>query len=191
MEFNNDLPQKSELDVLKERADLLGITYHPSIGVEKLREKVSAKLAEGEPADGAETPASEAVPGVAPAETPAEFQQRMINEATKLVRIRVACMNPVKKEWEGEIFTTGNAVVGTHKKYVPFNTEDGWHVPYIIYEMIKDRECQIFVTKTLPNGNKTRTGKLIKEFAVEILPQLTEEELKELAQRQAMAGSVG
>lgn len=191
MEFNNDLPQKSELDVLKERADLLGITYHPSIGVEKLREKVNAKMAEDTSDAAAEAPASEGVPGVAPAETPAEFQQRMINEATKLVRIRVACMNPVKKEWEGEIFTTGNAVVGTHKKYVPFNTEDGWHVPYIIYEMIKDRECQIFVTKTLPNGNKTRTGKLIKEFAVEILPQLTEEELKELAQRQAMAGSVG
>lgn len=189
MEFNNDLPQKSELDVLKERADLLGVTYHPSIGVEKLREKVNAKMAEDTSDAAAEAPASEGVP--APAETPAEFQQRMINEATKLVRIRVACMNPVKKEWEGEIFTTGNAVVGTHKKYVPFNTEDGWHVPYIIYEMIKDRECQIFVTKTLPNGNKTRTGKLIKEFAVEILPQLTEEELKELAQRQAMAGSVG
>jgi hypothetical protein len=43
-EFNTDLPIPDELTSLKARADLMGITYHPSIGVDKLREKVQAAL---------------------------------------------------------------------------------------------------------------------------------------------------
>ena len=82
-------------------------------------------------------------------------------------------------------------VVGTFKKYVPFNADEGWHVPRIIYEQLKDRECQVFTTVRDSRGNSTRKGKLIKEFAIEVLPNLTEEEIKELAQRQAMAKSVG
>ena len=99
-------------------------------------------------------------------------------------------MNPMKNEWPGEIFTTGNDVVGTFKKYVPFNADDGWHVPHIIYEMIRDRQCQVFTTTRTKNGVGVRQGKLIKEFAVEVLSDLTEAELAELAQRQAMAKAV-
>lgn len=167
-----------ELSALKARADLLGISYHPSIGLEKLRDKVNAALASGEQSEGSvKDEAAERI----------ELQ----NKAAELVRIRVTCMNPAKKEWEGEIFTTGNSVVGTFKKYVPFNADEGWHVPRIILEMIQQRQCQIFTTVKSKNGVAVRQGKLIKEFAVEILPPLTEEELKDLAQRQAMAGSIG
>lgn len=112
-----------------------------------------------------------------------------MKEATKLVRIRVTCMNPAKKEWEGEIFTVGNSVIGTHKRFVPFNADEGWHVPQIMLDMIKNRECQVFITEKSKHGVSVRRGKLIKEFAVEVLPPLTEEELKDLAQRQAMAGT--
>jgi hypothetical protein len=40
------------------------------------------------------------------------------------------------------------------------------------------------------SGNTSRTGKLIKEFAIEVMPQLTSEELHDLAQRQAMSNSI-
>ena len=70
---------------------------------------------------------------------------------------------------------------------MPFNADEGWHVEQIILNQIKQRECQVFVKKRGPNGLQTSEGKLIKEFAVEVLPALTEKELKELAQRQAMA----
>ena len=166
-----------ELTSLKARADLMGISYHPSIGLEKLREKVNAALAVEKPA------------GVA-AEDEAAQRRRAIEEATKLVRVRVNCMNPAKKEWSGEIITVGNSVVGTHKKYIPFNAEDGWHIPHIMYEALLGRECQVFVTVTDSRGNKSRKGRIIKEFAVEVLPPLTQEELAELARRQAMAGNV-
>ena len=175
-----------ELTALKQRADLLGISYHPSIGLDKLRAKVNASInSEDTPEDeSAEAP-------VVVKESVAAKRLRLRNEAAALVRIRLTCMNPNKKEWDGEIITAGNAGVGTFKKFIPFNgAEDGWHVPTIILKQLQQRECQIFVTTRDARGNKSRTGKLIKEFAIEILPPLTQEELDDLAQRQAMAKAI-
>ena len=87
----------------------------------------------------------------------------------------------------GEIITVANNAVGTVKRYVPFNTEDGWHVEHILLEQLRERQCQIFVTEKDSRGNKVRKGKLIREFAIEVLDPLTEEERADLAQRQAMA----
>lgn len=180
---------QDELAALKARADLLGISYHPTIGLEKLRAKVNTAItSEGEPDSAPEdaAPVQEAAK-----ETEAAKRLRLRNEAAKLVRIRLTCMNPNKKEWDGEIITAGNAAVGTFKKFVPFHSaDDGWHIPNIIYKQLAQRECQIFVTITDGAGNKVRKGKLIKEFAIEVLPDLTEEELAELARRQAMAKSI-
>ena len=123
-------------------------------------------------------------------ETQSELRLRKRKEASELVRIRVTCMNPAKKEWDGEILSAGNSAVGTFKKYVPFNNEDGWHVPRIIYNQLLERKCQIFVTDKDGRGNKVRKGKMIREFAIEVLPQLTAAELRDLAQRQAMAKAI-
>lgn len=174
-------PVQDELEVLKARADRLGISYHPSIKVEKLREKIEKEMSGEVPEKAAPTKV------VKEEETEAQLNSRKRLEATELIRIRVTCMNPQKKDWDGEIFTTGNAVVGTIKKYVPFNADEGWHVPRMIYQQMLERQCQVFYTVTNRNGVKTRAGKLIREFNIEVLPPLTVEELKEIAQRQAMA----
>lgn len=175
-----ELKTPDELTALKARADLLGISYHPSIGVEKLREKINAKLAEGdkEP-EVKDQPVAE--------ETAGARKLRLQREAMALVRVRVTCMNPAKKEWEGEIFTVGNSNLRTITKYVPFNAEEGWHIPRILLNQLQERMCQVFYTTKDDRGNNVRRGKLIREFAIEILPPLTKEELKDLAQRQAMA----
>lgn len=172
-----------ELTTLKARAEQLGISFHPSIKLEKLRDKINAKL-EGD--------AEEVVvaAGVPKGETTSELRLRKRKEASELVRIRVTCMNPAKKEWDGEILSVGNSAVGTFKKYVPFNNEAGWHVPRIIYNQLLERKCQIFVTDKDGRGNKVRKGKMIREFAIEVLPQLTAAELRELAQLQAMAKAI-
>ena len=188
-EKEETLEMPDELTTLKERADLLGITYHPSIGVEKLREKINAHLEGTQEAKAASVVVEKEQ--TLNSETPAQRNVRLRKEAAKLIRVNVTCMNPAKKEWEGEIFTAGNSIVGTHKKYVPFNTEDGWHVPQIILNQILQRKCQVFYSAKDDRGNKIRKGKQIKEFAVEILPSLTLEELKDLAQRQAMGNTVG
>lgn len=191
--MSNELPESNdtdlvqdELTVLKQRADMMGISYHPSIGLDKLKEKLANALSE-EPVEAVE---DEPEVSDTKTETVGQRNSRLKKEASKLVRIRVTCMNPNKKEWEGEIFTVSNAVVGTFKKMVAFNTEDGYHVPHIIYEQLKERKCQIFQTVKDSRGNKMRKGKLINEFSIEVLPPLTEKELKELARKQAMAQSV-
>ena len=172
----NEIPD--ELTSLKARADMLGLSYHPSIGLEKLREKVNGALA---PA------VVEAVPE---AESESARRNRERNEAIELVRVRVTCMNPNKREWEGELISVGSSTTGTQKKFVPFNNDEGWHIPRIIYNFMKERECQIFVTVKDNRGNNIRKGKLIKEYAIEVLPPLTPVEMQELAQRQAMAKSI-
>lgn len=182
--MTEELVVPDELSVLKTRADALGISYHPSISAPKLRDKINAFLSD-EKEDAAEAEAPKAK-----TETEGAKRLRLRNEAAKLVRIRLTCMNPNKKEWDGEFITAGNAVVGTFTKFVPFNADEGWHVPHIIYEQLRDRECQVFVTHRDSKGNSTRKGKLIKEFNIEILPPLTKEELEELARRQAMAKAI-
>ena len=174
----------AELENLKVRADKLGVKFHPSISADKLREKIKAAQAEGEGQAGSDEPK---VATGTDEESPAAKKLRLKREGLKLVRVRITCMNPTKKEWEGEIFTVSNNTVGTVKRYVPYNAEDGWHVEQILLNQLRERQCQIFVTEKDSRGNKIRKGKLIREFAIEVLDPLTEEELHDLAQRQAMA----
>jgi len=188
-DIDNDLSAAElpdELTTLKGRADLLGIAYHPSIGVEKLREKVKAALAGSPTKDEAD-----AAPQAVKAKSEADIIREHQLSANELIRVRVACMNPAMKDWEGDIFTVGNSVVGTIKKYVPFNTDEGWHIPRMLYDDLVSRECQVFVSTKDDKGNTIRRGKLIRAYAVEVLPALTKEELHDLAQRQAMANSIG
>lgn len=182
--MNDTISPADELATLKQRADLMGVKYHPSISVEKLREKVTAAMSKD---DGSE---KDATPAEISGESEAAWRKRVVDEATKLVRIRLTCMNPLKKEWDGEILTVGNSVVGTLRKYIPFNADEGWHVPHMMYEELRDRQCQVFFTKKDGKGNNIRDSKLIKEFAIEVMPQLSQDELKDLAQRQALAHSI-
>lgn len=174
----------TELEVLKGRATLMGIKFHPNIGVDKLRTLVEDKLAD-KPAEDVAAPVVEAGE-----ESKEQKRMRLLKEANALVRVRVACMNPIKKEWAGETFCVSNSVVGTIKKFVPFNNEEGWHVPKFILDVMRERQCQIFVTAIGKDGAKLRKSKLIKEFNIEVLPALTQEELKDLAQRQALNQSI-
>lgn len=170
---------QDEREVLEARAEKLGIKFHPSLSTEKLKERVSEAMKEPE------DEASETETEAQGKETENAFRLRKRKEASELVRIQVTCMNPNKSEWEGEIFTVGNGVVGTFKKYIPFNVE--WHVPRIILKQLKQRKCQIFQAGRGKNRAGMPQSKLINEYNVVELPPLTKEELKELAQRQAMA----
>lgn len=181
--------QNEVLEALKAEADDLGIEYSPNIGAEKLQQRITAHLESqaGTPeASEPESTVSEAVP--AKQETEAEKRLRIKKMATELIRVNVTCMNPNKREWEGEIFTTGNGYTGTIRKMVPFGVD--WHVPRMLVNMIKARHCQIFETKKDDKGRKRRVGRLIPEFNVIELPKMTEKEIEDLARQQAMSGGL-
>jgi hypothetical protein len=196
----------AELDALKETATKLGVTFHPNIGTKTLSEKVTEKRKELEATPVAKDPGppelfptveaapiveptaeqiAEVVPFVPRAETAHEKVLRIRREQTALVRVRITCMNPNKTDWPGEIFSVGNKATGQIKKFVPYNEE--FHVSRMALNMIQERNCQIFVKIRNPDGSKGVKGKLVKEFGVELLDALTQKELTELAQRQAMA----
>ena len=94
-------------------------------------------------------------------------------------------MNPLKRNWKGETFSVGSRVMGTFKKYVPFDGQP-YHVPQVIYDMLKERKCTVFITKKV-GKEEFKEGKLIPEFAIDDLPDLTQQELKDLEQRQALS----
>jgi hypothetical protein len=123
--------------------------------------------------------------------TAEEFRQSQAKDAKRnagrLVRCRITCMNPMKREWTGEIISVGSARLGTFKKFIPYNLDTPYHIPKIIYEYLKERKCRIGTTQKLPNGQEVNRHKLVNEFAIEVLPPLTPAELHELKQRQAMA----
>ncbi len=107
-----------------------------------------------------------------------------IKKATSLVRVVVICRDPMKAAWEGEIFNVSNDVIGEQKKYVPFNIEEGYHIPRIIYNAMKDKKCTVFVNKRI-NGEQVKVGKQINAYGIEILPPLTKDELSDLAADQS------
>jgi len=111
--------------------------------------------------------------------------------AMKLVRVVVTPNDPLMVNYPGLIFTVGMSGINNGrmiKKFVPFSNEEGWHVPTIILRQIESAEMQKFKTITRPNGEKVLEPYLTKKFNVQILPDLTKEELKRLADQQAAAG---
>lgn len=165
--------RKEELQLLKEMADRMGIKYSGNIGVDTLRAKVNERLEAGAIKTQNLTDM-------------AKLREKIRKEELKLIRIKLVCLNPMKKAWRGEIFTVANSFLGTVKKFVPYDARfyvNGYHVPYCIYKMLKRKK--FLDIKTIErNGKITVTTQHVPEFGIEVLPQLTKEELQELARAQ-------
>ena len=176
-----DNPEE-ELIQLKQMATTMGIKFSPNIGLDKLREKVQQH----------NLPDLEIEEDNISSVKLTEFQKNeaIRKECSRLIRIRVTCMNPDKKDWNGEIFTVRNAKVSELKKFVPFNVEAGWHVPFIIYQMMKERKYTMHYEAKNAKGEKVNKHKLVPEFNIEVLDPLTEEEIQELVRQQAMSRSL-
>lgn len=177
-----------ELTLLKERAATMGLSYKANIGVEALKAKIEAHL-KGEPDE------SEKDSKNKPKEMTAEqmhqaVREQQLAEQRKLVRVRVTCLNPAKAHARGEIFTISNAFFGTVRRYVPFGemTDEGWHIEQCIYEVMKERRFNsIRIRKDKTGLAEMPESRLVPEFAIEVLPDLTPEEIERLARVQAAA----
>lgn len=181
---NQETPTVDEKTLLKQQCKTMGIPVQGNPSVETLKALIADRKAD---MDVKSSGVKE------PNETKLQRHKRIREEATKLVRCRITNMNPSKKSQQGEIFSVGNKVIGTHKKYIPYNPsthEDGYHIPNTIYQALKTRKYQFFKPVKHPNGETTQESVLVNEFAIEVLPPLTEEELKDLSKAQAAKGGL-
>lgn len=175
---------QSELSLLKEQARRMGISFANNANIAKMKQLIDEHIAKVESGR------------VAPTIDNRSEKVKIRDEAMKLVRIRIQVLNPAKQKWTGEYFTAGNDLIGHVTRFVPFNAEGGvWHVENILVDVLRSRKYQSFPEITDPQNKRKGTddyfnGKLLPEFSIQILPPLTEEELKEIADRQAALGSV-
>lgn len=198
-----------EIDLLKSRAGMMGINFSNNIGIEALKAKIEKKLAgnqeEGqeEDLDEIETPdldttqvnaleiganGNEPLP-----ERPKTLREWVHDENMKLVRVRITNLDPKKKDLPGEIITVANEYLGTVRKFVPYgeHTEDGYHLPWCIYEMLRNRKfLNIRTVRDRRTGTQTVNTSWVPEFSLEVLDPLTKTEIAQLAQAQIAAGSV-
>jgi len=197
-----DAPEPTEIQMLKSRADMMGITYSNNIGVEALRKKISEKMENAEEEAVAEQAAIVEdlhKPNPLAGDTGSKpvkrktLRQHLHDEQMKLIRIRIQNLDPKKKDLHGEIFTVANEHLGTVRKFIPYGeqSDDGWHVPYIIYQQLVDRKfLNIRTVKDRRTGTNHIESNWVREFSIEVLPPLTKAELDKLATAQLAAGSV-
>jgi hypothetical protein len=96
--------------------------------------------------------------------------------------------------YSGLIFTACSSSVNSGravKKYVPFNNDKGWHVPQILIDQIDAAEMQKFKSVKNAKGEMNLQAYITKKFNVLYLPDLTHEEMKELAAAQHTTGGFG
>lgn len=186
----NDIAMPSELDVLKQRATLMNIQFSNNIGVDALRKKIEAAQIKDEPeVEVSENPLAEKqAVGV----RKMTLGQQIRQEQLKLIRVRIQNLDPKKKDLPGEIITVANEYMGTVRKYVPYGeaTDNGYHIPLCIYNFLKDRKFVNITIKKGKNGQPDIRTAEVREFSLEVLPQLTEAELHTLGQAQIAAGSL-
>ena len=173
-----------------------GVTLHHKTGTKKLAStlaEVRTKEYKEDPKKSDLTDPSEAAKAakakhLAAMQTPEKL-------AMKLTRVVVTPNDPTMVNYPGLIFTVGASGLNNGrmvKKFVPFNNEEGWHVPQIILNQIEHGQMQKFKTVTRANGEKVLEPYLTKKFNVRILDPLTRAELEQVAAANKIAGfSVG
>lgn len=194
-----------ELTLTKQRARMMGITFSNNISLETLKQKIedhkagvsnelpkSDDLGDDAPSNITAPPLQDpSVPKPVKQET---LRQKLIRENMRLIRLRITNLDPKKKDVPGEIYTVANEYLGTVRKYVPFGevTDEGYHVPYVIYKMLRAKKfLNIRTFKDRKNNNQIRVEQSwAKEFALEVLDPLTPEQLKQLGTAQLAAGGL-
>ena len=187
-----------ELALLKERAKQMGIPFSNNISLETLRKRISDKM------EGKEEPEVNPLTGdveiaaitSAPKKLDAKqnalaLRKMMQRDQMKLVRVRITNMDPKKKDLPGEIWTVSNEYLGNVRKMIPYGeqSDDGFHIPYCLFRLLQSKRfLHIRTVKDRVTGVERQDKQWVKEFSLDVLPDLTKEELARLAAAQAAAG---
>lgn len=182
MENQDVTVEKSERDLLKDKADLLGISYAGNISTEKLRELVNKA---NEPLEVTEPKQEKAS-----ANTTNELDPVAIRlELTKKVRVLITCNDPLMKDYDTTpYYSFSNSTLTLPSITVPLGVE--WHIPNAYVGMLQAMECKIPVKSKDEKGRPITIRRTVKKYNVNILPPLTAKELEELKQAQIMRDGI-
>lgn len=200
----------NDIESLRVRATELGITFSGNTGAKTLDAKISAHLSAA--ILGTSEPLPEVIPKKAlpkgpptlaelqimdltkiPSDDPALYRSAVRARALVLRRVQIINLDPSDADLSGAVITVMNKYTGKVSKFVPFGegSEGGYHVPQILLNQLL---AQKFVLrkqkKGISFGVKTYKTTMVPKFAITILPDLTPDELKNLADRQAASQSI-
>lgn len=168
----SDEVQKSELELLKEQADIMGIEYPNNVTIKTLKKRITEHLNASNEQE--------------------ENQERvdLENENLKLVHVLITPMDISKRDLSHITFSVGNSVLGTIKRVVPMGKAT--LIENILYKHIKEQEFQHMYLVKDPNheGNMITESKLIKAYSIQELPLPTQKEIADLAKAQQARQSV-
>ncbi len=172
LEQNTATPTEREL--LKQKADLLGLTYASNISTDKLRDLVNQA---NEPVEVKQTNKSTA--------TAEDDVMALRLELTKKVRVMITCNDPLMKDWDmTPYYSFSNSTLTLESITVPLGVE--WHIPNAYVGMLQAMECKIPVKSKDEKGRTITIRRTVKKYNVNILPPLTAEELETLKTAQIM-----
>ena len=161
---------------LLQRAALMGLTIHPNAKDDTIAAKIAAALRnEPDPETGKlETPTDEAAVPSAKA--------KELHPSKRLIRASITCNDPQKADQTGDMISVSNSQVGNIRFYFPFGKP--WHIPEIVLNTIK--EAKLFLHSSKRDGKEVVTRE-VPRYNVEILPALTQEQIKRIADKQTAA----
>lgn len=184
--------QDAERAAAFEKARELGINFSNNISTEKLLERIADAEEDAINAPAVVPEVAKAAPATKTAMTAAEheakFRHDMKMEAMALKRVRIDNLNPAKADLEGEYFSVGNDIIGNVRRFVPYGekTHEGWHIPQILLDHLKERQFQHIKTKRDPRtGLISVETSMRTEFQITELPPLSQAEIDALAAAQA------
>lgn len=172
------------LDELKAKATEYGIPFKGNVSKAKLIELITRYESGDTNLDGVIDDQDEPVAEV----SEMDKIKALEDDALRLIRVIVTPNDVNKREFQSELFQTGNSVLGTISRAVPFGVE--WHVEHILLQSIQERQMHIMIKRKNQKNEEYYESKLVPAYTVQVLPPLTQEELNELARTQMARNSV-
>lgn len=161
---------KTEIELLREQLDERGILYKANATKSTL-EKLLQKADEAEELEDENTKL-----------------KKLQDEALKLIHVIISPNDPLKQQMTQEYFGTGNLVLGTIARVIPFG--ENWLVEQALLNTIKEKQYQMHIVKRNAKGEEYTESKLVPAYQITELPLPTKAEIEELARTQQARATV-
>lgn len=178
-----------EFDELKVEAEALGLKVPGNISQAKLQAKVDeVKARDPKETEYRQTEDEDDKLVTTKSGKKVTPEEKAMLVGGKLKRVRITCHDPQFKSLPGVVRAAGSALY-FKKRYIPFNRIT--HIEQVLYDFMKGTNYQWFEEKVnRATGRKYKLSRVSPAFVIEDLPDLTPEEVKELAKDQQARGAL-